>query len=152
MGNITSGTTSSQFPSHLYASQYSDVKSTISNHLKATLKNDLIYSHPNGEVIPLVLSKDVSCQTDVSYNSNHSVKTREKHLHSIINIFKWVISLYIVLVFLLVSSPPLQSIIVYLNVIRWPLGSLTSLHRFGLDNLARNIHFSTEDGFILKVL
>lgn len=153
MGNITSGATASSFPSHLYASQYSDVKQTISAHVKGT--SDSSYSHPSGPLLPIVLSKDVSSQTDISFNNNHSVKTREKQLLSICGIstsllIRWMIFSYVMIVFSMVFSPPLQSIIVYLNMLRWPLFDLTDLNRFGIDATTRNVNFTTEDGFLLR--
>ena len=41
-------------------------------------------------------------------------------------------ALYAAICVLLIISPYLQSLIVYLNVVRYPLGELTDLRRFGM--------------------
>lgn len=56
---------------------------------------------------------------------------------------------YFIFCFILALSPFAQSLLLYLNFIRFPFGDLTNLHRFGLSH-ARNIRMTTKDGVILK--
>jgi pimeloyl-ACP methyl ester carboxylesterase len=56
---------------------------------------------------------------------------------------------YFIICFILALSPFAQSLLLYLNFIRFPFGDLTNLHRFGLSH-ARNIRMTTKDGMVLK--
>lgn len=56
---------------------------------------------------------------------------------------------YFIFCFILALSPFAQSLLLYLNFIRFPFGDLTNLHRFGLSH-ARNIRMTTKDGMVLK--
>ncbi len=56
--------------------------------------------------------------------------------------------LYILCCVVLSTSTTAQSLLIYLHVIRYPLGDLKDLQNYGLSH-ARNVQFMTEDGFTL---
>jgi abhydrolase domain-containing protein 12 len=94
----------------------------------------------------LVVIKDNSTQTNLSF-----IGKRKTNAFLII---KWFIILffcfYCGIVLSTAFSQNIQSMIVYLHIFRWPIGSLTDLKRFGLLQQTRNINITTQDGFVLK--
>lgn len=95
----------------------------------------------------LILYKDITSQTDLSYVHEKSVSPWLS-----INIKKMsicLILLYILICVITIVSTRIQTLIVYANFVRIPMGDLTNLKRFRLTS-TRNIELVTEDGLLLK--
>lgn len=95
----------------------------------------------------LIMYKDISSQTDMSY-----IHTKQKSPWLHINMKKSAICIvigYIFLCIITIVSTQIQTVIVYANFVRIPFGDLTNLKRFGLTS-SRNIELETDDGFLLK--
>ena len=93
---------------------------------------------------PLVIYKDIACQTDYSY-----IKTSSSFYTRITTtIFKF-LSIYILFCCICIYFPSIQYMLIYCNHIRIPGVNLSNLKLFGL-NQAMNINITTMDGLMLK--
>lgn len=58
--------------------------------------------------------------------------------------------LYVIVLFLILSSPFFQSILVYLHFVKMPFTDFTHLEQFGLSGDVRNIEIMTNDMYVLR--
>ena len=93
----------------------------------------------------LIICKDVSCQTDMSYFLRPS-NWMYIWIGSFLKLF---FIFYILVCILVMSSTYVQSILVYGHLFRWISTNPSQLHKFALSH-ARNIDVTTEDGLSLK--
>jgi pimeloyl-ACP methyl ester carboxylesterase len=99
------------------------------------------------DVPPLVVYKDVGIQTKKSFGGRKRTGGTFSAMANVI-IFSFLV--YALFIWTTISSVTMQSIFVYLHVIKVPMfKDLTNLHTFGLYG-GRNIDIPTSDGLTLK--
>jgi abhydrolase domain-containing protein 12 len=103
----------------------------------------------------LLIFKDANTQTTsscetcsiINLNENNN-NIKQSNLKFILFMISLILCIYSIIILLVIYSPFVQSIILYLNIFKWP-GDLLNLKKFGLSN-ARNIEITTDDGILLK--
>jgi hypothetical protein len=93
---------------------------------------------------PLVIYKDIACQTDCSY-----IKTSSSFYTRITTTLFKFLSIYILFCCVCMYFPSIQYMLIYCNHIRIPGVNLSNLKLLGL-NQAININITTMDGLMLK--
>jgi abhydrolase domain-containing protein 12 len=94
----------------------------------------------------------VTVLNDTSTQTETSTIEKKNSLSKLLKIFTVrAFIAYVLLCFLLCTSGFVQSLFVYLNIIRWPLtnSALTDLHSLGIPH-ARNLVLKTEDGLHIR--
>jgi pimeloyl-ACP methyl ester carboxylesterase len=108
---------------------------------QTNLKDKTVVEYP-----PLVVVKDSSCQTTVTY----PVRQESWLNNKIVKLCAFtVVGLLTSFVLLALFSRTCQSMFIYMNILNYPIGDLTNLNRFGLHD-ARNIRIETSDGLRLR--
>lgn len=121
----------------------SDGRPTMGKDKRSGIKS---FRSLDSKSVPLVILKDQASQTEDS-TTIRTVKAIRKFNYSRALIYSFIA--YLSLCVIVGLSPFVQSILIYLNVLRFPSGDLTDVQRFGLFN-TRNINFTTADGLVLR--
>jgi abhydrolase domain-containing protein 12 len=114
------------------------------NRSRQTVTTSIVRNKLETKHFPLSVIVDQSTQTsNTAYSEKKNASPRPFKKSCII-----LFCIYLAICIFLCTSGSLQSVLVYLHIIRFPFGDLKNLQRFGLSN-ARNVNFTTEDGILL---
>lgn len=134
-------TTSTASPSSTYTSP-------SSSSTNASLSSGVTNNYDAMQQFPdLVILKDVSCQTTTTGSGEVGPRGKGSKPNWTTR-FLFLVLIYVAFITAAITSPTLQSVLVYLHLVKYPFGDLKDLKSFNIAE-ARNIEITTDDGVTL---